>query len=1152
MTERAVAAREHGGRSRGPLISRPELDPLWYKDAIIYQLHVKTFRDSTGDGIGDFRGLTERLDYIRDLGVTAIWVQPFYPSPLRDDGYDIGNYHDVHPDYGTLADFKQFLREAHRRKLQVITELVINHTSDTHPWFQAARRAPPGSSKRNYYVWSADDRKWPETRIIFTDTESSNWTWDPVAKAYYWHRFFSHQPDLNFDNPNVLKAVIKVMRFWFDMGVDGMRLDAIPYLKERDGTINENLPETHEVLKILRAELDARYTDRFFLAEANQWPEDVREYFGDGDECHVAYHFPLMPRMYMAIAQEDRHPVIEIMRQTPDIPDNCQWAIFLRNHDELTLEMVTSRERDYMYRMYAADPRARINLGIRRRLAPLLENDGDKIRLMNSLLLTMPGSPIIYYGDELGMGDNVYLGDRNGVRTPMQWNPDRNAGFSTADPQRLYLPPVMDSVYGYQGVNVEAQLREPSSLLNWMRRMLAVRRQHLAFGRGKLSFLRAGNRKVLAYLREYGSQNILCVANLSRTAQPVELDLARYKDHVPVELMGRTAFPPIGDLPYLLTLPGYGFYWFHLSTSDQAPSWHRQWLGKDEAPVLVMTDGWKTFASADGAANRRAALAQAARIRLETELLPQFINGQRWYAAPTAGAGDGGSGTPATTGPRAHLRWQVEWPTETGPALMAAFDVEPGAHGSFDRYFVPLVLNWEDEGDPARVPGPAVLAKVRQQARVGQLIDAMADDAFCRSIVEAIANRRSIALSGGRISFEPTKAMAAVMAERPVAASGPAAVRHPPAQSTNTTAIIDDRLFLKTYRQVHAGVPIEIEIGRFLTEVAAFPHAVPVLGIVQHRADDGTLTAVAMLQTVVQNQGDGWNLTLEYLDRFLEARRPPGDTANGPDRASGDRPSVHGGFLELARVLGKRTAQLHLALATPGGGDDFDAEAITAEDLRGWVAGVRAELDQTLERLAAERDRLPAHLQPAIDATLDARAVIAAAIDAAARLPAGGHKIRHHGDYHLGQVLLSNNDFFIIDFEGEPARSLADRRRKHSPLRDVAGMIRSMEYAGHSALSSRRNKGSGDIAGDRAVIDQWKAESRETFMNAYAAVVDGSPLYGDWPTALGLLELFVLEKTLYELRYELAHRPDWVAIPLSGMVQRFAPEAAAGVIAGGS
>src|SRR6201997_4105236 len=532
-------------------------DPLWYKDAVIYQLHIKAFFDSNDDGMGDFRGLTEKLDYIKDLGVNTIWLLPFYPSPLRDDGYDVADYHNVHASYGTRTDFQQFVREAHRRKLRVITELVVNHTSDQHAWFQAARRAPKGSNKRNYYVWSDTPDKYKDVRIIFTDTEKSNWAWDEVAQAYYWHRFFSHQPDLNFDNPQVLKAIYRVMRFWLDLGVDGFRLDAIPYLVEREGTSCENLPETHAVLRSLRALVDSRYPNVLLLAEANQWPEDVREYFGNGDECHMAYHFPLMPRMYMAIALEERHPITEIMNQTPDIPDACQWAIFLRNHDELTLEMVTSRERDYMYQAYAADARARLNLGIRRRLAPLLDNDPERIKLMNSLLLSMPGAPIIYYGDEIGMGDNFFLGDRNGLRTPMQWSPDRNAGFSRADPQQLYLPPIMDPIYGYEAVNVEAQTRDRSSLLNWMKRLLQVRRGSQAFGRGTLRFIRPGNRHVLVYLREYGTDLILCVANLARSAQPVELDLAAHKGAVPIELLGRAAVSPVGGPPHPLTLPPY-------------------------------------------------------------------------------------------------------------------------------------------------------------------------------------------------------------------------------------------------------------------------------------------------------------------------------------------------------------------------------------------------------------------------------------------------------------------------------------------------------------------------------------------------------------------------------------------------------------------
>ncbi len=1134
----------------GHLLPGGSLDPLWYKDAIIYQLHVRAFRDSNGDGIGDFRGLTEKLDYIKDLGVTAIWVQPFYPSPLRDDGYDIGDYHGVHPDYGTLADFKHMMREAHRRGLKVITELVINHTSDTHAWFQAARRAPPGSSKRNFYVWSDTDQKWPETRIIFTDTETSNWTWDPVAKAYYWHRFFSHQPDLNFDNPNVLKAVIKVMRFWFDMGVDGMRLDAIPYLVERDGTNNENLPETHQVLKTLRRELDKRYPDRFFLAEANQWPEDVREYFGDGDECHMAYHFPLMPRMYMAIAQEDRHPIVEIMQQTPDIPDNCQWAIFLRNHDELTLEMVTSRERDYMYRMYAADPRARINLGIRRRLAPLLENNIDKLKLMNSLLMSMPGSPIIYYGDELGMGDNVYLGDRNAVRTPMQWNPDRNAGFSAADPQRLYLPPVMDAIYGYQAVNVEAQARNPSSLLNWMRKLLAVRKQYMCFGRGSLAFLRAGNRKVIAYIREYQDEIILCVANLSRTAQPVELGLGRYKGYVPVELVGRTPFPPIGELPYLLTISGYGFYWFLLSASEEAPVWHKEWLGREEAPVLVLPGGWSTFARAKESL-QHGSLARKALDRLETELIPQFMAAQRWYAgkdatnpdrttsaAEAASAGEGKEGAPA------QLLGQAEWTIAPGnSALLPLFEVGE------DRYFVPLSLIWEDSGrDSSRMPGPSVLAKVRQQAKVGWLVDAMADEEFCRAIVRAIGNAQDLPTPAGRVEFRPTAEFASVIAALPEAERATMSVRFPPAQSSNTTVIVGDLLFLKTYRQLRTGVNIEVEIGRFLTEVARFGNSVPVLGTMEHVADDGSRVSLAILQSVVQNQGDGWSNTLEYLDRFLESVRLAG---RAEEEATPTGESPHGGYLELVRMLGKRTGELHLALATPSGDPVFEPEPITAEDIAGWTGQVRAELDETLAMLEGSREGLADALLPAVAEVIACRPAMLETIDAVARTPVQGAKIRHHGDYHLGQVLLSNNDFFMIDFEGEPARPLEQRRHKHSPLRDVAGMVRSFNYAARAALAKMPREGITDMEVLEAAALRWENEAVSVFTDSYVRTAGHSVLFREWPDTEPLLRLFVLEKTLYELRYELTHRPEWVSIPIGGLRAMFAePDVAAAAGAG--
>jgi maltose alpha-D-glucosyltransferase / alpha-amylase len=542
-------------------------DPHWYQDAIIYQVHVRSFSDSDGDGIGDFQGLTSKLDYLQALGVTALWLMPFYPSPLRDDGYDTSDYTDIHPSYGTLRDFKRFLREAHRRGLRVITELVLNHTSDQHPWFQRARHAPPGSPERDFYVWSDTPERYTEARIIFKDFEQSNWSWDPVAKAYFWHRFYSHQPDLNYDNPAVFRAMTRAIDFWLGMGVDGLRLDAVPYLFEREGTNCENLPETHEALRRLRQHIDRRHEDRMLLAEANQWPEDAVAYFGQGDECHMAFHFPVMPRLFMAVRMEDRFPIVDILAQTPAIPETAQWAIFLRNHDELTLEMVTDEERDYMYRVYAADPAARINLGIRRRLAPLLGNHRRRIELLNGLLFALPGTPIIYYGDEIGMGDNIYLGDRNGVRTPMQWSPDRNAGFSAANPQRLYLPIITDPEYHYEAVNVDAQQTNQHSLLWWMRRLIALRKQHPAFGRGTLEFLSPRNRAVLACIRRHPEETLLIVVNLSRYVQYAELDLGAFQGQTPMELFGRVAFPTVGDRPYLLTLAPHTFFWFALEPS---------------------------------------------------------------------------------------------------------------------------------------------------------------------------------------------------------------------------------------------------------------------------------------------------------------------------------------------------------------------------------------------------------------------------------------------------------------------------------------------------------------------------------------------------------------------------------------------------------
>jgi maltose alpha-D-glucosyltransferase/alpha-amylase len=1088
-----------------------QADPLWYKDAIIYQVHVKSFFDSDNDGIGDFRGLTEKLDYVQSLGVNAFWLLPFYPSPMRDDGYDISDYRRINAAYGTRRDFRDFVRAAHRRGIKVITELVVNHTSDQHPWFQAARRAPRDSAKRNYYVWSDSDRKFPETRIIFTDTESSNWAWDPVAKQYYWHRFFSHQPDLNLNNPQVVRSVIRLLRFWLDMGVDGLRLDAIPYLCVKEGTSNENLAETHAVIRQIRAAVDSHYDGRMLLAEANQWPEDVSEYFGNGDECHMAYHFPLMPRMYMAIAQEDRHPIVEIMQQTPEIPDNCQWAVFLRNHDELTLEMVTDEERDYMYQIYAADPRMRLNVGIRRRLAPLMNNDGDKIKLMNSMLLSMPGSPIIYYGDELGMGDNVFLGDRNGVRTPMQWSPDRNAGFSRADPQRLYLPPIMDPVYGYEAVNVEAQSRDPSSHLNWMRRILSIRKGRKAFGRGRLEFLRPGNRNVLAYVREYENESLLCVFNLARSAQPVELDLRRYRGRIPVELMGGTPFPPIGDLPYLLTLPAHGFYWFDLATEKdaQAPAWHEQHLPREEAPWLVLFAGLESF-DVGAVTESRRSLAARLREQLDTEILPRYLRGQRWFA------GKGEVLDYVTLGVSrlwraAHDNW-----------LLAL--VEAGLGEDMQRYFVPLATTWEDEKERRAAAAAASLARVRQHARTGLLFDAFADESFWRDVLDGIGRGAVIDVGAGKLHFLRTAAFDELADLRFDGQD----IRRPRSEGSNSTFLIGDRLFLKGYRRVREGVNPEWEIGRFLTEVSPYPNVVPAAGALELREPGREPVTLALVQGAVRNQGDGWSYTWDYLTRFVEEAERLEQPPNGQ----------HDAYRVLMRTLGTRTAELHRALAVESGDAAFDPEPIDTAWLTAWVERIVAEAELTLTRLR----------EGAANATPKAKALIAALLEsgfspradlgAVAPTRVDAVRTRYHGDYHLGQVLLTENDFVITDLEGEPGRGFEERRFKHTPLKDVAGMLRSFAYV-RDAVARHVAPRDGTLAETtRARLEDWADQARSAFLDGYGDAIAGCVSYpSDADQAERLLRLARIEKTLYEIRYELDSRPEWLELPLHHLLR---------------
>lgn len=1102
-------------------------DPLWFKDAIIYELHVKAFFDGDNDGMGDFAGLTQKLDYVQDLGVNTIWLLPFYPSPLRDDGYDIADYRGVHPQYGTLTDARNFIREAHRRGLRVITELVINHTSDQHPWFQAARKAPPGSLKRNYYVWSDTDEKYPNTRVIFTDTERSNWTWDEEAKAYYWHRFFSHQPDLNFDNPHVVKAILRVMRAWFDMGVDGMRLDAIPYLIERDGTNNENLPETHALIKLLRAHLDKHYTNRIFLAEANQWPEDVREYFGNGDECHMAYHFPLMPRMYMAIAQEDRHPIVEIMQQTPDIPPNCQWAIFLRNHDELTLEMVTDRERDYMYSMYATDPRMRVNVGIRRRLAPLMENTRAKIELLNILLMTMPGSPMIYYGDELGMGDNIFLGDRDGVRTPMQWSPDRNAGFSRTNPARMYLPPIMDPEYGYESVNVEAQTRNPSSLLNWMKRLIAIRKNYRAFGRGTLAFLRPGNRKILAYLREYEDETLLCVVNLSRNPQPVELDLSKFKGRVPIELVGITPFPPIGDLPYLLTLPAYGFFGFRLDASAEVPSWHTEIIARDELPVLVFTEGWGGLLGGKAAVDDvRKLSVQRVHTQIENEILPHHFSQQRWY---------GGKHQVAS---RMTLHTLGDFVDEQHRSAVNFVEIHHGA-GESAFYFLPMTIAWEQGNvdEDLRRLGAWTVAKVRQKSRMGLLIDALRDDVFCRAIVRAMRDNKQMPLQQGTLRFTSSPAL------REWSTSIDGDIQRPQHDQSNTSITLGADLYLKAYRRVQKGSSPELEIGRYLMDAAHYAHSVPVLGALEFAHQDGSIYTLALLQRYMPNQGNAWTYALDYLGRYLDSAMP-----EAGEQPAADHAFVHAPFNVLMQRLGTRTAELHQALGRATVDPNFGQEPVLRTDIERWTTQVRDESLQTLAQLEQHMAQLPADIRPLAAQLLEHRGMVLAICNAERFAKINTVKIRYHGDYHLGQVLMVQNDFLIIDFEGEPTRTLEQRRAKHTATRDVAGMLRSISYVAGSAVKHIAAQRPQHRAAIEPAAREWQRQAEQAFLQGYREQLGRSAIQPhNAEHARALLDLFLVEKVMYELRYELTNRPQWIDIPIRGALELLQVERSASV-----
>jgi maltose alpha-D-glucosyltransferase/alpha-amylase len=1113
-------------QARNLEIASLEDNPYWYKDAVIYEIHVRAFCDGNGDGIGDFVGLTEKLDYLQDLGVTALWLLPFYPSPLRDDGYDIADYTGIHADYGTLQDFRTFLREAHRRGIRVITELVVNHTSDQHPWFQRAREAKPASAARNFYVWHDNQERYQEARIIFKDFESSNWSWDPVAKGYFWHRFYAHQPDLNFDNPEVKKALFAALDFWLDMGVDGLRLDAVPYLYERDGTNCENLAETHAFLKELRRHVDKKYHNRMLLAEANQWPEDAVAYFGDGDECHMAFHFPVMPRLFMALHMEDRFPIIDILEQTPAIPESSQWAMFLRNHDELTLEMVTDEDRDYMYKVYANDPRARINLGIRRRLAPLLANNRRRMELLNSLLFSLPGTPVIYYGDEIGMGDNIYLGDRNGVRTPMQWSADRNAGFSRANPQKLFLPVIIDPEHHYETVNVEAHQQNPSSLLWWMKRLILLRKSYRAFGEGSIEFLLPENRKTLVFIRRCKDEIILVAANLSRFVNCAELDLSAYKGMVPVELLGHTRFPPIGELPYFLTFGPHAFYWFKLEAPQVSEA--RSVIDGFEPAKLTVAGAWEHILEGKPRA-------------VFERTLPAYFMSCRWF---------GGKGQQIRSVKNLDV---IPFDADGVNAYITTWEVQfLGA--TPETYLLPLAFALGERAFELRQANPqAVVAQltVKEKSRdsEGLLYDALYDAHFCKALLYAVERGRRFKGANLELAALPAKVFRKVRGGAD-AHLEPALLKR---EQSNTSVVYGDRMILKIFRRVTEGANPDLEIGGFLTDKAGFSHTPPLAGHLEMRKGRGEPATVGIVQGLVANEGDAWRYTLDSLGHFFDGiltRPRDAEAATLPaqpliELTEQELPALAqeliGAYLQSAHLLGQRTGELHVALASDGKSPAFAPEPFTALYRRSLYQSMRTLADQSLTLLSKRLKGLAEPLRGSAEKVVKLETAIFERFRQISEAKITAMRIRCHGDYHLGQVLFTGKDFVIIDFEGEPARPMTERRIKRSPLRDVAGMLRSFDYAVVSKIKSAQVRPE-DLAQLQPWARFWNRWVSVNFLKGYFEAARQSAFL---PKSAGeltqKLEVNLHEKAVYELGYELNNRPDWVTVPIAGILGLIEP-----------
>ncbi|MGE0771826.1 MAG: maltose alpha-D-glucosyltransferase [Cyclobacteriaceae bacterium] len=1090
------------------MAKKQDQNPLWFKDAIIYELSVRAFFDSNDDGIGDFQGLIQKLDYIEDLGANTIWLLPFYPSPLKDDGYDVTDHMDVHPDFGTLSDFKAFLKEAHRRKIRVIIELIVNHTSDQHPWFQRSRKARAGSRYKDFYVWSDNPERYKEARVLIPGNESTNWDWDNEAKAYYWHRFHRFQPELNWDHPEVQLEMFKVADFWLKMGVDGFRLSSVAFLFERDGTNCENLPETHALLKKLRAHIDRQYDDRVLIAEANLWPEDAVTYFGDGKECHMTFNYPLMPRLFLSLRTEDSYPIQDIIEQTPSTPANSQWALFLRNHDEIGLEMVTEEEKDYLLKAYATDPNTRHNIGIRRRLAPLLNNDRRKIELLHTILFSLPGTPVLYYGDEIGMGDNIFLGDRYGVRTPMHWNMNLNAGFSQANPQQMFLPVISDPVYRYESVNVATQEGNPSSLLWWIKSTIAMRKRLEVFGKGEMKFIESTNAKVLSFVRTYEDQAVIVVANLSQFSQAAVLDLAAYKDYDLTEAFSQNRFISVESGEYNITLGPYGYYWLQADVTEKKDSKK----GNGELHLFKSSYAWeKTFSHFNEV---RA---------LERKVLQPFMKKCRWFGGKAKVISKIGFNQviPLKVGGEGHFLTIIE---------VQYVQRLP------EFYFLPICFVPSDTMfDRVEYTAQSVLCRAEIQGETGFIIDSSYHREFRDYLFASMGRELSLKQEDGVLEFNQS-----IYAKLDTSHIESKILK---ADSSNTAFIYNDKYFFKFYRKIEKEINPDLEIVRFLSESTSFKNVPRYAGSVEFRDDEGRTIVFGLLQEKVENQGDAWVMTTDSVGRFYERVLAKAKGEKLPKLVNRnvlkfeDAPELIQEFMgtgmyERAVRLGQRTADMHLALASDSTNPAFAPDSFNANYQRSLYSSLRKLVRDRFKMLESAMEKLTLESQERAQRVLAMEDDVMELFSQIHRVKVNAIRTRIHGDYHLGQVLFTGKDFIIIDFEGEPGFSFSERRLKKNPLKDVAGMMRSFHYAAYGKILLNENYRERDREFLEGWAEQWQHYISRFYLGAYLERMGIDQLSDENDM---LIRIYLIEKAIYELGYELNGRPDWVIVPLRGI-----------------